>query len=128
MRIVSIPYGSELEGAVEVFYNGTWGAVCSNEWDLNDAEVVCRELGFGPAISVGYISVDTQKFWFEHLNCNGTELTIAECSHSGWGNHNCHFGKDATVRCAASNGNFSLIHVHTYIYNLMFYSCSSSSC
>ena len=104
------------EGRVEVYYNGEWGTVCDLEWDINDAEVVCRELGFGRANATrrrGFYGQGRGRIWLDAVFCVGTELTIANCDHIGWHNHYCDHSEDAGVICAGMLTICLILCVHT---------------
>ena len=95
---------TEYEGRVEVYHSGEWGTVCDDGWDLNDAQVVCNELGVGRAIAAkhgAYYEKGGGNIWLDNVNCIGTELAIRNCSHRGWGNYNCDHKKDAGVQCTS---------------------------
>ena len=108
VRLVNGP--TKHEGRVEVYHNGEWGTVCDDEWDLNDAQVVCSELGLGQVIAARYntsYGEDNGQIWLNNLNCTGAEWTIRGCSHSGWGIKNCSHSRDAGVQCNVT-GNICL--------------------
>ena len=46
IRIVGSTGRSGRSGRVEICFNEIWGTICNSQWTSNDAEVVCRELGW----------------------------------------------------------------------------------
>lgn len=96
------------EGRVEVYQNGAWGTVCDDGFDINDARVVCRQLGFSSANEshcCAHFTHGTGAIYIDDLACSGTEARISDCPHRGWGEHNCAHTEDASVTC---NGNIRL--------------------
>uniref|UniRef100_K7GGC8 SRCR domain-containing protein n=1 Tax=Pelodiscus sinensis TaxID=13735 RepID=K7GGC8_PELSI len=94
---------SNCSGRVEVWYRGSWGTVCDDSWDLADANVACKQLGCGAAVSApgeAAFGEGTGPIWVEMLNCRGTELSLWDCRAKPWGDSNCGHKEDAAVSCS----------------------------
>eukprot|EP00118_Oscarella_pearsei_P020627 m.224758 g.224758 ORF g.224758 m.224758 type:complete len:1431 (+) comp40003_c2_seq6:15-4307(+) len=99
---VRLVAGCPYEGRVEIFHEGRWGTVCDDGWDLNDARVVCKELGFPRASSSGTLGYGSGPIWMDDVNCGGSEERLSDCSFREWGRHNCGHSEDSSVVCEAN--------------------------
>ncbi|XP_061461489.1 scavenger receptor cysteine-rich domain-containing group B protein [Rhineura floridana] len=93
---------SRCQGRVEIFYNNAWGTVCDDDWDIVDANVVCRQLGCGHAIAMPptlFFGPGRGPIFLDNVDCKGREVALSECSSHGWGIHNCYHYEDVAVTC-----------------------------
>lgn len=94
---------SQFSGRVEVYVGGEWGTVCSDRWDIEDAHVACRWLGFDGADSaktMAFFGEGSGPIWIDNARCVGDEETLNECKKRPLGDHNCRHSKDAGVECS----------------------------
>ena len=92
---------------VEIFYNDSWTGVCKQGWTKQDANVLCRELGYTAALP----SINTLQYKVESsltlqaINCQGQELSIFDCPHGDWQpGDTCSTVELASVRCSTPRG------------------------
>ncbi|XP_043944468.1 deleted in malignant brain tumors 1 protein-like [Protopterus annectens] len=103
VRLVNGP--NKCSGRVEVYYNSQWGTVCDDLWDINDARVVCKQIGCGKALSAqsfAYFGMGSGPITLDNVQCRGNESNILECSANPLLQHDCSHIEDAGVTCEDS--------------------------
>jgi galectin-3-binding protein len=110
------PQSSNGTGRVEVYHDGEWGTICVYGWDMNDTDVVCRELGFKYSIRTIYGSYFPRsgRVWLSDVSCTGNEHYFSECSHGGWGKQSCLYYNEVGVECSTA-GNVEFYFYLTYV-------------
>ena len=98
---IRLCYGSY--GRVEVYHPSYgWGTVCDDYWDITDAGVLCRQLGYNGA-SAAYQSAHygqgSGQILLDNLHCTGSESYLWDCPRNSWASHDCSHPEDASVDC-----------------------------
>ena len=93
---------SQYEGRVEVYRHREWQTVCDDSWDIKEAEVVCRQLGYGyakMAIGGAAFGQGSGGQWSRVWSCSGREGSLESCTS---GSASCSHTEDASVVCSSS--------------------------
>lgn len=99
---IRLANGTSRSGRIEVSIDGvSWGTVCDDGFDSNDARVACKMLGYsGSDVISNTLTVDgTGPIFLDDLACSGNETSLLYCNHRGWASHNCGHSEDVGVSC-----------------------------
>ncbi|XP_069753728.1 scavenger receptor cysteine-rich type 1 protein M130-like isoform X8 [Narcine bancroftii] len=111
----------QCSGRVDVFVNGTWGTVCDDSWDSQDAEVVCRQLNCGEPVVTPAGMLFAQgngTIWMDEVKCKGSELLLWDCQFPAFGRHDCGHKEDVGLICSGyplHTAPFSYVKTTIYI-------------
>uniref|UniRef100_A0A8C9ZCP8 SRCR domain-containing protein n=1 Tax=Sander lucioperca TaxID=283035 RepID=A0A8C9ZCP8_SANLU len=94
-------------GRLEVKTNQSiqrWSSVCEDDFDQQDAEVVCRELGCGaPSVLQGALYGEVEPpMRTKEFQCGGHESALLDCRSSGSDRNTCSPGKAVGLTCSES--------------------------
>ncbi|XP_025051141.1 antigen WC1.1-like [Alligator sinensis] len=103
LRLVN---GSDCAGRLEIFYNGSWGSICSNQMTQATVEIVCKQLGCGDEgeivgdLTYGQGSGHT---WLDHVQCLEHHNSLWQCPSESWKPLSCaNRGEETHIKCTGS--------------------------
>jgi serine protease 12 (motopsin) len=76
--------------------------VCDDSWDLNDGNVVCRQLGLGPALVAttnSFFGQANGTYGMDNVECVGSEAELGDCEHLT--ESNCQENEAAGIICSS---------------------------
>ena len=102
---IKLVSGTENAGFVEIYLFGHWRGVCRYNWDMLDAVVACRELGYLTATADG---IQRRRYdarvWPYSFACTGHESTLMQCNMA-----------ETSIYC----------HLNFFYFESVFVNCSS---
>ena len=108
-----VPY----KGRLQVLYNGTWGTVCYSFFGNIEGAIVCRQLNYTGVQSVkSEMSVAGEPIWLDDVECTGSENSLLNCSHRGFGVHNCDHMEDVWITCGKSMDQLIIASTKEHIF------------
>lgn len=98
--------GNDCAGRVEVFYNGTWGSICSNSMSQLTTATMCKHLGCGDG---GGIEADFKygrgsgPTWLDHVECTEQHSSLWQCQSDPWNPQSCNNRAEEThITCTGN--------------------------
>ena len=93
-------------GLLEIFLNEEWGNICEPGFDLIDANVACRQMGYAAAVNFtpAFFSTfgigENSSVWLSNIDCKDPNgLHLLSCAHRKVGVYDCDHFSDVAVVC-----------------------------
>ncbi|XP_054908791.1 scavenger receptor cysteine-rich type 1 protein M130-like [Poeciliopsis prolifica] len=98
-----VPGTNRCSGRLEVKTDQSWSSVCENDFDLQDAQVVCREIGCVlPSVLQGALYGEAEApVGSREFLCEGSESALLNCSsRKSSGRNSCSPGQAVGLTCS----------------------------
>jgi len=122
---VQLVGGMNNSGRVEICLHETWGTVCDDLWSAEDANVVCKQLGFSRHNAIIHSGASfgqgSGPIYLDNVTCSETEARLIDCSYDR-STSDCSHSMDAGVTCGTECMNMHYVQcsielgLHVYFY------------